>query len=533
MHALRDIRQRLGGQGHDLFALRKGERLKRPNACIITFIASIFGLLLIMPSPLGANGERTIALYNIHTKKTLRVVYKRNDRYVPAAMKQLNWHLRDWRRNEPIKMDPKLIDLVWALHTELGSRVPVHVISGYRSPATNAMLRRTRGGQARRSQHMLGKAMDVRFPDIPVRRLRYSALLREQGGVGYYPTSATPFVHVDTGRVRHWPRMGRQELALLFPSGRTRHRPRRGGPVTRQDAINARRSNPILARRVAMFHDLRRNGPNAIQSRTLIAAATPSPRDVPAPRLVQRPRVAQRPAVNPAPRPFKQRSSPSSRRQAALDAGGWQATLRRAQAAAPVPQRAAARAPFAKTGLDRSGSGPKPLPFRPPASSQNSFAIAAADRGRLARLTGAALGAPQPAVSEATQQRLPKPAEVALPNADQWIGAPAYDEEHPEELFYRPFPIAPFITLTASADDAALRKLTHPEIDKTLALLVDGDVADPPLQLRPGMLVANMMWSQSFKGWQNGHRPVVASTAAQQPPLNKRLGQRLVRLAGQ
>jgi len=97
------------------------------------------------------------------------------------------------------------------------------------------MLRRTRGGQGRKSQHILGKAADLHFPDISAKQLRNSALVREIGGVGYYPTSALPFVHVDTGRVRHWPRLPRQELALLFPSGETKHRPKGGKPITKRD----------------------------------------------------------------------------------------------------------------------------------------------------------------------------------------------------------------------------------------------------------------------------------------------------------
>ena len=112
--------------------------------------------------------------------------------------------------------------------------------------------------------------MDVRFPDVSVRRLRYSALVRERGGVGYYPTSATPFVHLDTGRVRHWPRMGRYELALLFPNGRTRHRPRTGGPITREDVRVARAKYTTTATRIAAFHSARRSG----QPQTVIAAAT-------------------------------------------------------------------------------------------------------------------------------------------------------------------------------------------------------------------------------------------------------------------
>ena len=179
--------------------------------------------------------ERALNLYNIHNKERLEVIYKRDGQYLPHAMSMINYFMRDWRRDEPTKIDPALVDLIWELHTELGSREPIHLISGYRSKKTNNMLRRTRGGQGRKSQHILGKAADLHFPDISAKQLRNSALIREIGGVGYYPTSSIPFVHVDTGRVRHWPRLPRQELALLFPSGETKHRPKGGKPITKRD----------------------------------------------------------------------------------------------------------------------------------------------------------------------------------------------------------------------------------------------------------------------------------------------------------
>ncbi|MEO1649601.1 MAG: DUF882 domain-containing protein [Pseudomonadota bacterium] len=140
----------------------------------------------MLVAPTDAANERAISFYNIHTRENLTIVYKRNGKYIKSALEKLNWFLRDWRANVPTKMDPKLFDLLADIHRELGSERPIHVISGFRSPKTNAMLRRTRGGQARRSFHMLGKAIDVHFPDVPVRQLRYSALVRQVGGVGYY-----------------------------------------------------------------------------------------------------------------------------------------------------------------------------------------------------------------------------------------------------------------------------------------------------------------------------------------------------------
>ncbi len=184
----------------------------------------------------SALGEtRTLAMFNIHTKETLTVTFKKDGRYDQDALNQLNRFMRDWRREESRVMDPELIDLIWTLHQQLGSREPVQLICGYRSATTNESLRRHGGGQAKRSQHILGKAADIVFPDVAVKTLRNSALVQEWGGVGYYPTSGVPFVHVDTGRVRMWPRLPRLELASLFPDGHTKYLPQDGKPIAPRD----------------------------------------------------------------------------------------------------------------------------------------------------------------------------------------------------------------------------------------------------------------------------------------------------------
>jgi len=205
----------------------------------------------------SANKDRTIRLHNIHTKETAEILYKKDGAFLPEGLKRASWLLRDWRRGEATEMDPELIDLLWEMHAELQSAEPIHIISGFRSRATNDLLRRTVGGQASESRHILGKAADVFFPDVPLKRLRYSAMVRERGGVGYYPTSGMPFVHVDTGRVRTWPRLPRGELALLFPNGRTQHLPSDGGPITREDVQIARVTQQDLARQIAEFQAIR------------------------------------------------------------------------------------------------------------------------------------------------------------------------------------------------------------------------------------------------------------------------------------
>lgn len=174
---------------------------------------------------------RSLKLYYIHTKEKANIVYKKNGRYVSGGLKKINRFLRDWRRNEPTKMDPALLDLVWEAYRKTGSRKYIHVVSAYRSPATNAMLRKTRGGQAKKSQHMLGKAMDFYIPGVSVKKLREIGFKLGGGGVGYYPRSGVPFVHLDTGNVRSWPRMSRRELTRLFPRGGTLHLPTDGKPL--------------------------------------------------------------------------------------------------------------------------------------------------------------------------------------------------------------------------------------------------------------------------------------------------------------
>ncbi len=179
----------------------------------------------------AAAGDRALKLFNVHTKESATIVFKRGNRYDAAGLKQMNQFLRDWRRNEPTKMDPQLFDLIWSVYQQSGSRQPIHVVSSYRSPATNGMLRSRSRGVAKKSQHMLGKAMDFYLPDVQLAKLRAIGLKMQIGGVGFYPTSGSPFVHMDTGSVRHWPKMSRDQLVRIFPDGKTLHVPSDGKPL--------------------------------------------------------------------------------------------------------------------------------------------------------------------------------------------------------------------------------------------------------------------------------------------------------------
>lgn len=159
---------------------------------------------------------RALRLYHIHTGESLTITYKRDGRYIPSAMARLDYFLRDWRTNGFVSMSGETIDLMWELHEELGSTQPINIICGFRSAQTNALLKHIGRHVANRSEHILGRAIDIQFPDVPVERLRNSALVRQAGGVGYYPARSGGFVHIDSGQVRHWPRISKTELAEIF-----------------------------------------------------------------------------------------------------------------------------------------------------------------------------------------------------------------------------------------------------------------------------------------------------------------------------
>ena len=227
----------------------------RQRVIVLRFAGSIAGLvrhsifavlafLCFAAAPQTASAEtRTLKLYYVHTGERAAVTYKRNGKYLSDGLKKANVMLRDWRRNETTKMDPKTLDILWQIYKASGSRDYIHVVSAYRSPATNTMLRRTRGGQAEKSQHLLGKAIDFYLPDVKISKLRALAFKIQGGGVGYYPRSGSPFVHIDSGNVRSWPRMSRTELLALFPDGKTIHVPADGKPLPGYQAALAAYKN--------------------------------------------------------------------------------------------------------------------------------------------------------------------------------------------------------------------------------------------------------------------------------------------------
>jgi uncharacterized protein YcbK (DUF882 family) len=423
----------------------------RRRAIAVVIAVALLGVSAGAGITANSSRDRTISFYAVNTKETLTIQYMKNGKHIPEAMEKINWILRDWRKDEPTQMDPDLIDLVWEIHNELGSAEPINVISGFRSRDTNELLRRTVGGQASQSRHILGKAMDVTFPDVPVRKLRYSALIRERGGVGYYPTSATPFVHIDTDRVRAWPRLPRQELALLFPDGRTQHVPEDGSPITPEDARRAGAANAELAQQIAEVRQLHAQPRPSIQ----VAALGPS-----LPQLLSPPRLVDRASLGRGP------SDDDRARLAAL-------------ADEPLPRLVAEPTP-----------ANRPQPAVMPVSQMSQG-------GSQASMSGGMRVAGIDPTAAAALKRLTWAA--SLSHETTFVPAPAYDEEHPEELSYRPFPIAPFLTATASLDDPALARMIHPDLDKTLEML-DQVSSVPPMHLRPGPQTARLMWAQEFKG---------------------------------
>ena len=151
---------------------------------------------------LPTGGNRVLGFYNEHTGEAVKATYWENGQYDPAALKDINFILRDHHNDEVTSIDVHLLDLLTELHRRSGSKQAFQVVCGYRSPQTNAILASEGGGVARNSLHVSGKAIDIRVADRSPRQIRDCAKLLRLGGVGYYPRAA--FVHVDSGPIRYW-----------------------------------------------------------------------------------------------------------------------------------------------------------------------------------------------------------------------------------------------------------------------------------------------------------------------------------------
>ncbi|MGH6847579.1 MAG: DUF882 domain-containing protein [Methylocella sp.] len=208
--------------------MRKSNR--RPAPIRHAALAAATGLAALLSSiavpssteTAAANGDtRTLNLYHSHTGESIQATFRVNGSYDPAVLEKLNWFLRDWRNNDRTRMDPRLFDVIWEVYRTAGASQPIVIVSAYRSPETNAMLRSRSRGVAEHSQHILGRAMDTTMPGMPMERIREIGMRLQRGGVGWYPSSN--FVHLDVGGVRAWPRMSYAQLVRLFPDGKTVH----------------------------------------------------------------------------------------------------------------------------------------------------------------------------------------------------------------------------------------------------------------------------------------------------------------------
>ena len=441
----RKLQRELGlpSAAHEGKAIGLPSRLNvRLNALLLLLAGAMLGLAGGSTDIVAASERnRTISLFTVNAKESLTIQYMKDGKHIPEAMDKINWLLRDWRRDEKANMDPAVIDLVWEIHNELGSKEPIHVISAFRSRATNDMLRRTVGGQASESRHILGKAMDVMFPDVPLKRLRYAGLVHERGGVGYYPTSGIPFVHLDTDRVRAWPRASRQELALLFPNGRTQHLAADGGAISPSD-VRVAMGNTELASEIS---DLRKQMTEP-KPPVQLASLMPS-----IPKLLSAPKPIERPMALGHKGPTDEERA----RMAALTAPRPAAQPQLTAEPTPV-QRASAHVDL-------------PVAFDAPAKP--------APQKKQAALAPAAK--PQPGSG------------VVLPPQAVFVAQPAFDDEHFEELSFNTFPAGPLLTPTSSKDDAVLVRLVHPfakELNRemTIASFIEGEmeaarkIADSP-----------------------------------------------------
>ncbi|WP_069094860.1 DUF882 domain-containing protein [Methyloligella halotolerans] len=419
---------------------------------------------LYAPAANANSTARTLRFYNIHTKEYLTVTYKVNDRFVPAAMNKLNAFMGDWRVKDQTKMDPELIDLIWRIYTQLGATEPIHLISGYRSQKTNSKLRAAGGGQAKYSQHILGKAADIHIPGVPVKKLRNLALIQEFGGVGYYPNSGVPFVHVDTGRVRMWPRIPHMELAALFPDGKTDYIPSDGRRITQADYRSAASSGKYQT-----AADILRGRPSA-PATVAVASVEPPPLPTPAPFRELSNQLAS--AGN---------TQPNNPLLAATNVNYRPMSLGQADETAKPEQPASAMASA-------------PLPNRKPASP---FAMAS-------------LGGTPSFSSNLVPTPTPRPAPAPKPIASsndsstyrktEVMSANLQDEEHPDEtLIYAQYNVAMLMSDRPVGYDPDIAPLVHPR-QSDLDFVFEEMTIPTPLQLRETGRVMSLALSDHFDG---------------------------------
>jgi len=228
--------------------------MKIPFTIITIIVTMLFGSFVVTHAAIAQ--ELSLNLKHTHTGKAATIVFKRDGAYDSAGIAALNLFLADWRNGKQTNMDPALFDILWQVYHDVGATQPINIVSSYRSPETNAMLRKTSSGVAENSQHINGKAIDFFIPGVPLDVLRVAAMRLQGGGVGYYPSSGSPFIHIDTGSVRAWPRMTTAQLKAIFPDGNTRHLPSDGPALPRTVIAAADPIKPQEANRPRTLVDL-------------------------------------------------------------------------------------------------------------------------------------------------------------------------------------------------------------------------------------------------------------------------------------
>ena len=169
---------------------------------VLTVLSGMVPRLCLAAAKMSPSPKRTLSFYNTHTGESLDTTYWADGKYLASALNDINCILRDHRSGDIKPINTRLLDLLYAMKVKLRPRHAFHIISGYRSPRTNALLRAGNGGVAKNSYHIKGKAIDIRVPGCPLSEMHRTAKSLRAGGVGYYPQS--DFIHVDVGPVRFW-----------------------------------------------------------------------------------------------------------------------------------------------------------------------------------------------------------------------------------------------------------------------------------------------------------------------------------------
>ena len=186
-------------ENHNVILTRRGFLTSLAGAAMTLATPGVIASVASVAVPAR---DRELSFYNTHTVEKLSATFWSKGEYLDDGIDEISWLLRDHRAGSASPMDRKLLDLLYQLQAKVGHQGEFHVISGYRSPATNEMLNKHSSGVAKRSYHMLGQAIDVRMPGFDTRQLHKAARSLKGGGVGYY--SSSDFVHLDVGRVRYW-----------------------------------------------------------------------------------------------------------------------------------------------------------------------------------------------------------------------------------------------------------------------------------------------------------------------------------------